>query len=280
MASAETGAHYRVVEPLSGAAPYIGGKRNLAARIVHEIGKVPHLCYAEPFVGMGGVFFRRPHAPPLEVVNDRSRDVANFFRVLQRHYQAFIDMMKWQLTTRSEFARLVASNADTLTDLERAARFYYLQKTGFGGKVAGRSFGVQTTQPGRFDITRLIPHLEEMHERLRGVVVENLAYDEFLTRYDRPTTLFYLDPPYYGSENDYGRGMFERSDFEALAGLLKGLHGRFIMTVNDVKTMRECFAGFASRRVDTTYTVAGGRRAKRYHELLVTGGGKPQMKPR
>lgn len=57
MASAETGAHYRVVEPLSGAAPYIGGKRNLAARIVHEIGKVPHLCYAEPFVGMGGVFF-------------------------------------------------------------------------------------------------------------------------------------------------------------------------------------------------------------------------------
>jgi DNA adenine methylase len=271
-ASARAG--YRVVEPLSGAAPYIGGKRNLAARIIDEIDKVAHLCYAEPFVGMGGVFFRRRDAPPLEVVNDRSRDVANFFRVLQRHYQAFIDMMKWQITTRSEFARLVASNVDTLTDLERAARFYYLQKTGFGGKVAGRSFGVQTTQPGRFDITRLIPHLEELHERLAAVVIENLPYDEFLTRYDRPTTLFYLDPPYYGSENDYGRGMFEKSDFENLGALLKGIQGRFIMTVNDVKTMRECFAGFTAKRVDTTYTVAGGRHAKRYHELLVTGGAK------
>jgi DNA adenine methylase len=264
---------YRVVEPLSGAAPYIGGKRNLAARIVQEIDKVAHLCYAEPFVGMGGVFFRRPHAPPLEVVNDRSRDVANFFRVLQRHYQAFIDMMKWQITTRSEFARLVASNVDTLTDLERAARFYYLQKTGFGGKVAGRTFGVVTTQAGRFDITRLIPHLEELHERLAGVVVENLPYEEFITRYDRPTTLFYLDPPYYGSEKDYGRGMFERSDFEALAALLKVLQGRFIMSLNDAKAMRECFAGFDLKRVDTTYSVGGGRRStKRYHELLVTGG--------
>ena len=137
--------------------------------------------------------------------------------------------------------------------------------------MPGRSFGIQTTQPGRFDITRLIPHLEELHERLAAVVIENLPYDEFLTRYDRPTTLFYLDPPYFGSENDYGRGMFDRSNFEALAAQLKSLHGRFIMTVNDVKTMRECFAGFSVKRVDTTYTVAGGRHARRYHELLITG---------
>ena len=186
-------------------------------------------------------------------------------------------MMKWQLTTRREVSgRLVASNAgDADGPRMRAARFYYLQKNWIlAAKVAGRSFGVQTTQHGRFDITRLIPQLEEMHERLAGVVVENLRYDEFLVRYDRPTTLFYLDPPYYGSENDYGRGMFERSDFEALARCLKALHGRFIMTVNDVKTMRETFADFASRRVDTTYSVAGGGHAKRYHELIVSGGGK------
>ena len=250
----------------------MGGKRNLAARIVLEIDKIEHLCYAEPFVGMGGVFFRRRSAPPLEVVNDRSRDVANFFRVLQRHYQAFVDMMKWQVTTRTEFARLAASNLDTLTDLERAAAFYYLQKTGFGGKVAGRAFGVETTGRGRFDTTRLIPDLEEMHERLAGVVVENLAYGDFIRRYDRPTTLFYLDPPYYGSEKDYGRGMFERSDFEALAALLRGLQGRFILSINDLAPIRQYFAGFTQRRVDTTYSVGGGHRAKRTHELLILGG--------
>ena len=47
------------------------------------------------------------------------------------------------------------------------------------------------------------------------------------------------------------------------------------MSVNDVKPMRECFAAFSQRRVDTTYSVAGCRRAQRYHELLVPGGSKP-----
>ena len=101
---------------------------------------------------MGGVFFRRAVAPPVEVINDLNRDVATFFRVLQRHYVAFLDMMRWQLTVRAEFERLSATDPATLTDLERAARFYYLQVTAYGGKAAGRNFGVDRRRPGRFDI--------------------------------------------------------------------------------------------------------------------------------
>ena len=106
------------------------------------------------------------------MINDRDRDVATFFRVLQRHYQAFMDMLKWQLTSRAEFERLRAQDGDTLTDLERAARFLYLQRLSFGGKVAGRSFGVDTTGPARFDTKRLAPLLEAIHERLAGVTME------------------------------------------------------------------------------------------------------------
>lgn len=65
---------------MGGVAPYLGGKRNLARLLVDRINAMPHECYAEPFVGMGGVFFRRTRAPVLEVINDRSRDVAIFFR--------------------------------------------------------------------------------------------------------------------------------------------------------------------------------------------------------
>src|SRR6202000_1901689 len=103
---------------------------------------VPHALYAEPFVGMCGVFLRRRSAPKAEAINDMSRDVAGLFRILQRHYQAFMDMLKWQGTRRGEFQRLAAQDPDTLTDLERAARFLYLQRLSFGGKVAGRTFGV------------------------------------------------------------------------------------------------------------------------------------------
>ena len=104
---------------------------------------------------MGGVFFRREYRPKTEVINDYSKEVSNLFRILQQHYVAFMDMLKWQITSRSEFERLIETNAKTLTDMQRAARFLYLQKTSFGGKITGQHFGVQREGSARFDITKL-----------------------------------------------------------------------------------------------------------------------------
>lgn len=262
---------YRRVDPRRPAAGYIGGKKQLAGAIIRRIERVPHETYAEPFVGMGGVFFRRRRVPKGEVINDRSGDVATFFRILQRHYVPFMDMLKWQLTGRREFERLKAADPATLTDLERATRFLYLQRTTFGGKVTSRSFGVDV-MGGRFNVTKLAPMLEELHDRLAGVVIECLPWAEFMTRYDRPGTLFYLDPPYHGGERDYGPGLFSRADYPALAEVLRGLRGRFILTLNDVTEVRRIFAGFRMARVGLTYTVsAGARTAAR--ELIITGGG-------
>ena len=117
------------VEPVNPPAPYLGGKRFLASTIIARIGEVDHGLYAEPFVGMGGVFFRRDRRPDAEVINDRNGDVVNLFRILQRHYAAFMDHLKFQLTSRREFERLSRTDPATLTDLERAARFLYLQRT-------------------------------------------------------------------------------------------------------------------------------------------------------
>src|SRR5512135_3066470 len=95
----------RIVRPVAPAASYIGGKRRLAAQLVPLIESVPHRIYGEPFVGLGGVFLRRSAAPPSEVINDAGRDVATLFRILQRHFAAFREMLRFQLTTRSEFER-------------------------------------------------------------------------------------------------------------------------------------------------------------------------------
>jgi DNA adenine methylase len=255
-------------------APYLGGKRGLARHIIERIEAIPHHSYAEPFVGMGGVFLRRRIVPKAEVINDYNREIANFFRILQRHYVPFMEMMRFQITTRAEFVRLAKTDPETLTDLERAARFLYLQRTAFGGKVSGRNFGVAVARPGRFDVTRLGPMLEDLHTRLAGVVIECLPFAEFITRYDRPETLFYLDPPYWGSETDYGRDMFEREDFERLASLLRELKGRFILSLNDIPEVRETFANFQIDAVKTTYTIAGGKGAKRAAEVIISDGAR------
>ena len=251
-------------------APWIGGKRNLAKRVIDRISAINHDLYAEPFLGMGGIFLRRPNRAKVEVINDLSTDVVNLFRILQRHYVPFVEMLRWQLTTRADFERLCATNPDTLTDLERAARFIYLQRTGFGGKVMGRTFGMSRTVPARFDTAKLIPMLEDVHERLSGVVVERLPFGDFIARYDRPGALFYMDPPYYGSEGFYGRDMFSRADFEALAEQLAQLKGRFILSLNDHPEVRRIFGQFAIEAVTTTYTMAGGNKAKAVGEVLIS----------
>jgi DNA adenine methylase len=261
---------FRPVAPIRPAAAYIGGKRRLGEQLARRIESVPHETYAEPFVGMGGVFFRRRWAARREVVNDISRDVATLFRILQRHYPQFMETLKFQIASRREFERLAATNPDTLTDLERAGRFLYLQRLAFGGKVAGRSFGVDTNGPSRFDVTKLGPLLEEIHERLGGVVIECLPWEDFIERCDSRGTLFYLDPPYWGSETDYGAGVFTRADFIRLAVRLSAIAGRFILSVNDVPDMRDVFGRFAIESVATRYTVAGGKWSE-VAEIVVTG---------
>ena len=159
----------------------------------------------------------------------------------------------------------------TLTDLERAARFLYLQRTAFGGKVAGQSFGVAKDRPGRFNLTSLEPMLEDLHTRLAGVVIECLDYAEFIGRYDGKETLFYLDPPYWGCENDYGKELFGRDQFELMATQLQAIKGRFLMSINDAGAIREIFRGFEVNEIKTTYTVGNGdSRSAQRAELLVS----------
>ncbi len=260
------------VAPVRPAAAYLGGKKNLARRLTALIDATPHQLYAEPFVGMGGVFLRRRRKPKCEVVNDLSRDVVTLYRVHQRHYEPLMDLLRWRITSRDEFERLTAVDADTLTDLERAARFLYLQRCAFGGKVTGRNFGVSARdhRPGRFDVAQLRADLGEIHDRLAGVIIERLPWAELIPRYDTPETLFYLDPPYFGCETDYGLGMFDREQFARLADVLAGVRGRFILSLNDTPEVRATFARFQLEPVGTHYGLAGqGMQAAR--ELIITG---------
>lgn len=266
--------HFSEVRPVSPPAAYLGGKKQLAARIAALIEQIPHDLYAEPFTGMGGVFLRRRLIPRAEVINDISGDVVTLFRILQRHFPQLMEVMKFQITSRREFERLASVDPSTLTDLERAARFLYLQKLAFGGKITGRNFGVDTTGGARFNVTRLMPVLEEVHERLAGVVIECLDWRNLIERYDRPGTLFYLDPPYFGCETDYGKNVFKREDFAEMADRLASIKGRFMISLNDTPEVRETFARFPIVPVSLTYSVAGGN-GKSVGEVIILDGKEP-----
>jgi len=249
-------------------AAWMGGKRKLAKAISRRIVETKHCTYVEPFIGMGGVFFRRKFQARCEVINDINGDVINLFRILQRHYPQLMDTLKFQIASRKEFERLLRVEPDTLTDLERAARFLYLQRLAFGGKVAGQAFGVSPGTPGRFNVTKLEPMLADIHERLSGVVIENLTWSDVIDRYDNEETLFYLDPPYWDCENDYGKGLFGKADFQKMAQILSGLKGKFLLSINDVPRIREIFAEFQFQEVTLNYDI--GQTSTPARELIIS----------
>lgn len=250
-------------------APWLGGKRKLASTLIERIERIPHKTYIEPFVGMGGVFLRRAYRPQLEVVNDLNGEIINLFRILQRHYPQLMDVMRFQIASRREFERLRNTDPTTLTDLERAARFIYLQRLSFGGQVKG-SFGVSPQTSPRFSLARLEPILDAAHDRLEAVVFECLDWSDLITRYDTPDSLFYLDPPYFGGEADYGKGMFDRDDFKRMADQLAAIKGSFILSINDTPEIRDVFGGFILDEVRLTYTAGRDATKGKAKELIIS----------
>lgn len=243
------------VSPAAPVAAWMGGKKALHRTIIERIEAIQHQSYVEPFVGMGGVFLRRTWKPRLEVANDFNGEITNLFRILQRHYPQLLEVMRFQLASRREFERLRDSDPATLTDLERAARFLYLQRLSFGGQING-VFGVSADTAPRFSLAKIEPLLDAAHARLDGVVLENLPWQDILQRYDHDGALFYLDPPYWGGENDYGKGLFDRAQFAQMAEILGNIKGAFILSINDRPEIRDMFQAFEIDAVTVTYTVA------------------------
>ena len=219
---------------------------------------------------MGGVILRKPPSP-CEAINDRSGEVVTLFRVVKYHPEELLSEMRLQLVSRQEFQRHLQVNPDTLTDIQRAARFLTLQRLAYGGKPGETSFPARRQRGETLSAADLRRAVEAVHDRLGRVTIENLGYAEFIERYDGAKALFYLDPPYYLCEYYYGKNLFSRDDFERLADLLGGIKGYWLMSINDHPEVRRLFGRFRIDEGPVTYRVGGA--IKPVVELVISGGG-------
>jgi DNA adenine methylase len=162
----------------------------------------PHLCYVEIFAGGGSMFFLR-QPTKVEVLNDINGEVINLYRVVKNHLEEFLRQFKNALASRQIYEWSKATPPEVLTDIQRAARYLYIQKLSFGGKVTGQTFGISPSSPPRFNILRLEEDLSQAHFRLSRVCIEHLDWLTCLKKYDRDYTLHFLDPPYWQTEG-YG----------------------------------------------------------------------------
>lgn len=244
---------------------WLGGKSRLADTIIDRM--PPHTAYCEVFAGGAWVLFKKPESR-VEILNDVNRELVNLYRVVKHHLHALVEQFRWMLVGRDEFDRFLRTPAETLTDVQRAARFYYLSKMAFGARVSKPTFGIAATGAPRLNLLRIEEDLSEAHLRLSRVFIECKPYAEVIQRFDKAGTLFYLDPPYWGCEGDYGPGIFGRDDFSRLAELLQTIRGKFLLSLNDTPGVREVFGGFPMETVRTTYSIAA-KGTKPVGEVLI-----------
>ncbi len=245
--------------------PWMGGKRRLAKELIPLF--PPHTCYVEVFCGAAALYFLKPEKAKVEVLNDINGELTNLYRVLQHHQDEFLRQFEWAISSRQMFLWHQKTNSETLTDIQRAARFFYTQQHAFGGKVTGQVFGTATTAQN-VNFPRLLQLLRNAHLRLSGTHIEQLPWLACMKRYDRPHTFFYVDPPYWKTA---GYGVpFPLEEYEQLAQFMRSCKGKVLLSINDHPDMRRVFAGFPMEKVTLKYSVGSNHgKPKASGELIV-----------
>ena len=191
--------------------------------------------YVEVFGGGGWVLFHK-NPSKFEVYNDFNPNLANLYRCVRDEPEALCEELRYSLNSRTDFEhiRKVLKTKTEIPDVKRAAYFYQIIRQSYASGLD--SFGAQP-----HDMWRNFPVIFQASKRLQTVVVENKDFERLLAQYDRPNTMFYLDPPYYSTEDYYEDVGFTSEDHKRLCDALMGIKGKFLLSYNDCPEIRQLY---------------------------------------
>lgn len=202
---------------------WIGGKKVLRKAIIERF---PNKFdrYIEVFGGAGWVLFGSDRHAKLEVFNDIDSNLINLYRCIKYHCEEIQRELEWCLHSREMFYNYKQQmNFTGLTDIQRAARYFIIIKNSFGADRY--SFAT-----AKSNYAKKIEYMSEIKKRLENVVIENKNFSDLIKVYDRPGALFYLDPPYYGTEKYYNCS-FGINEHKTLCDILKNINATFCVII-------------------------------------------------
>lgn len=253
---------------------WVGGKSRYAQALV---GFAPDYggVYREPFLGSGAVFFQ--HAPMKAVLSDANAELVRAFQQIALQPEAVMGRLDSMENSKDYYLEVRAQDSETLSDLERAARLIYLNKTSFRGLWRVNRRGQMNTPYGAYD--RPLYNRAEIlacAEALRGVEIRECDFEEAVDNAGEGDFL-YLDPPYVplGGWADFKRytpEQFNGEDHERLAMAMKRASDRgafVLMTNSDTPLTREIFRDFNLDVMTTRRDINLVASARKSTDLLV-----------
>lgn len=247
---------------------WVGGKKALRDVIISNFPEKVPKRYIEVFGGAGWVLFRKEQVSgQMEIFNDRDSCLVNLYRCIKYHPQELKRELEGILSSRELFYDFKEQCfMRGMTDIQRAARYFYLIKISFGCKK-----DTFANRPKRLD--RVMDRFDEIKKRLSGVIIENRDFEDIIRLYDNEDALFYIDPPYHTTENYYKTSegqFFTQEDHYRLKDLLDNVKGRFILSYNDDEFIKELYGSYDISGVERSSTLSSsGDNKEKYKELII-----------
>jgi DNA adenine methylase len=243
---------------------WAGGKRRLLPALVAHVPRRMR-TYVEPFAGGAALFFHlatsTSHVFERAVLADRNPELVALYRAVKADVEAVIaalSVLKARPDRRELFYSLREADTQRMTDVDRAARFVFLNRTGYNGLWRVNSRGVFNVPYGRYKDPKIVD-ADRLRAAARALARAELLHADFgdALRDLHRSDFVYFDPPYVpvsktAAFTAYAREGFGPREQERLASVMRELKKRGVRALLSnagTESARELYKGFRVEEV-------------------------------
>ena len=272
----------QIIQPSFPPKPFVkwaGGKRQLISLLI-ENAPISYNTFFEPFVGGGALFFNL--MPRKAVISDINAELINTYKVISESFDTLLDSLQRHRNEEDYFYTVRAQDPASLSNIERASRFIFMNKTCFNGLYRENSKGKFNVPFGRYKSPNIADkqNLEAIASYLNKSRVKVLCQDYKTTaKKAKSGDFIYFDPPYHptsqtASFTKYAKGDFTAQDQEELADIFRRLSNKgchVMLSNSNVPFIKELYKDFKVLEIEASRFIncKADKRGKGLYEVLV-----------
>ena len=258
---------------------WAGGKRQLL-QILNTAAPPDHGRYFEPFLGGGALFFSR--RPDRATVSDANPELVNCYLIVRDQINALMDDLATHKNDEKYFYSIRAKNPAEMSEVARAGRFIYLNKTCFNGLYRENSEGKFNCPFGRYLNPTILDrsNLIAVHSYLKNADIRILCRDYREVATDALAGDFvYFDPPYNPLTTTASFTKYLRSDFgewqqRELAALFRELTRKGVLAMlsnSNTQLIHDLYRGFDIHPIKASRSIncKGTHRGRQMNEVII-----------
>jgi len=262
---------------------WAGGKKQLIDQFRQYFPKEINR-YFEPFVGGGAIaFYIIKHYKPKEVyLSDSNEELINAYKVIKNSVEELINRLKEfkKMHSKEFYYKVRAENPKDLSNLQRAVRFIYLNKTCFNGLYRVNSKGEFNVPIGSYKNPAIVneKELREISILLQKAKIKVGQFYEIDNRIEKDDFV-YFDPPYYPLSKTSSFTTYTKEDFldkeqKNLSDLFKKLDGKgakVMLSNSDSEFIKKLYVGYKINIVKASRMINCNAKGRgKINELVIT----------